>query len=513
MHPNQFIARFPFIFGIAAFVLFLFFTAPTNGDFWWFDSSRHAMNGVFIRDLLLEGGLWHPINFANEYYRQYPGINIGFYPPLLYLTSAPFLALFGTGHPISQAVVSLYAFLAGAIIYLICVREMDRLTSMATALSVLALPQMAFLSRQIQLDVPAVALLLAAAYCLIRHLDGGRTNWLFATAVCLGLAMLMRVQAVLAVPVILFFLGFYKYDQRPRLGTRVAAVTLAGLIALPSVLMVAYFSQISQSLATQMPGMPALFSVANWFWYVKVLPQQMGWPAVVWSVAGLLACAIVFRKQEVPVTVKVLAAFGVCSWVFFTIVSNKDARFNLPSLPFFFMLAALGFNRLAPRVAKASLLVLATWLVFQVTFSTVPVVTGFKEAALAAQSITPANGNVLISAHRDGSFIYNMRTLGDRRDIGIRRADKLIVEFTIMRDFGIKEPNLSPDGIAQLLKQHNVSVIVAQTDYLSDLPSMRNFQEFLNQGRVFERLQTIPLQGATNPNEDELVIYQRKDGS
>lgn len=512
MHQNQFIGRFPFIFGIAAFVLFLFFTAPTNGDFWWFDSSRHAMNGVFIRDLLLEGGLWHPINFANEYYRQYPGINIGFYPPLLYLTSAPFLALFGTGHPISQAVVSLYAFLAGLLIYLICVREMDRLTSMATALCVLALPQMAFLSRQIQLDVPAVALLLAAAYCLIRHLDGGRTNWLFATAVCVGLAMLMRVQAVLAVPVILFFLGLYKYDQRPKLSTRVAAVTLAGLIALPSVLMVAYFSQINQSLATQMPGMPALFSVANWFWYVKVLPQQMGWPAVAWSVAGLLACGIVFRKQEVPVAVKVLAAFGLCSWVFFTIVSNKDARFNLPSLPFLFMLAALGFNRLAPRVAKVSLLVLATWLVFQVTFSTMPVVTGFKEAALAAQSITPASGNVLISAHRDGSFIYNMRTLGNRRDIGIRRADKLIVEFTIMRDFGIKEPNLGLKEIADLLKQQNVSVIVAQTDYLSDLPSMRNFQKFLNEGLVFERLQTIPLQGATNQNEDELVIYKRKAG-
>jgi hypothetical protein len=513
MHRNKFLARFSFISGIAAFVLFLFFSAPTNGDFWWFDSSRHAMNGVFIRDLLLEGGLWHPISFASEYYRQYPGINIGFYPPLLYLTSAPFLAVFGTGHPISQAVVSLYAFLAGAIIYLICAREMDRLSSMATALCVLALPQMALLARQIQLDVPAVALLLAAAYCLIRHLDGGRSNWLFATAACVGLAILMRVQAVLAVPVILFFLGFYKYEQRPRLGMRIAAVTVAGLIALPSVLMVAYFSQINQSLAMQMPGMPKLFSVANWLWYAKALPQQMGWPAVVWSIAGLLACGIVLRKEEVPVAVKVLAAFGVCSWVFFTIVSNKDPRFNLPSLPFLFMVAALGFNRLAPRVARVSLLVLATWSVFQVTFSTVPVVTGFKEAALAAQSITPANGNVLISAHRDGSFIYNMRTLGERRDIGIRRADKLIVEFTIMREFGIKETNLSPNEIVELLKQQNISVIVAQTDYLSDLPSMRNFQKFLEQGSIFERLQTIPLQGATNPNENELVIYKRKAGS
>ncbi|RYD90608.1 MAG: hypothetical protein EOP50_15695, partial [Sphingobacteriales bacterium] len=94
---------------LTALAITLFMTSPTSGDFWWYDASRHAFNGVFIRDFLLDGGLFNPVKFASEYYRKYPAVNIGFYPPLFYLTSAPFLAVFGANHAVSQAVVTLYA--------------------------------------------------------------------------------------------------------------------------------------------------------------------------------------------------------------------------------------------------------------------------------------------------------------------------------------------------------------------------------------------------------------------
>ena len=125
---------------ISGLALALFLTTPTNGDFWWFDASRHAMNGVFLRDLLLEGGLLHPIRFATEYYQQYPAINIGFYPPFMYLSSVPFLTIFGASHAVSQAVVTLYALAAGVMVYLICQQSMDKLSGLVTALAVMAMP-------------------------------------------------------------------------------------------------------------------------------------------------------------------------------------------------------------------------------------------------------------------------------------------------------------------------------------------------------------------------------------
>lgn len=105
---------------ISGLALALFMTTPTNGDFWWFDASRHVMNGVFLRDFLLEGGLFNPIAFVKAYYQQYPTIDIGFYPPFMYMTSVPFLAIFGPSHAVAQSVVTLYALGAGVMVYLIC---------------------------------------------------------------------------------------------------------------------------------------------------------------------------------------------------------------------------------------------------------------------------------------------------------------------------------------------------------------------------------------------------------
>jgi hypothetical protein len=510
-HPDTFLMQTGCISIITVFAMTLYFTSPTDGDFWWFDSSRHALNGIFIRDFLLEGGLLHPIRFAADYYRQYPGINIGFYPPFLYMSSAPFLAVFGTSHAVSQAVVILYALAAGTLTYLICVRQMDSLASLTTALCVLALPETALWARQVQLDVPAVALLLATAYSLIRHIESGHRGWMFAAAVCLGLSVLTRVQAVYAVPVVLFFLFLYRYDQRPALRSRLVAIVAFGIIALPSVVMVAYFSQLNQALAVQMPDMPKLLSLENWIWYANRLPQQMGWPALVLTGAGLIAGAIAFKKEGIGCPVKVVGAFCICSWIFFSVVSNKAARFNLPSLPFLFIVSAWGLYLLMPRLARIALPGLAAWLVIQVWFmSPVAVVAGFREAVLVAQSITPKNRNVLISAHRDGTFIYNMRTVGNRRDIGVRRADKLFVQINIMRELGIKDNKLDQKAILDLLEQQNVSTVVMQTGYLPDQSSMQNFQKILEAGLHYERVQTIALRGATRHDEHELVVFRKR---
>ncbi len=293
--------------------------------------------------------------------------------------------------------------------------------------------------------------------------------------------------------------------------TRLAALGLAGLIALPAVLMAAYFSQVNQSLVVQMPGRPQFLSWQNWFWYAGVLPRQIGWPALAVVVAGCIAACVAWLRNGMTPSMRVALAFFCCSWLFFTVVSNKEPRFNLPSLPFLFMFSVLGLFMVLPRLTRALLVVLAGWLVFQaVVAEPVPVVTGFKEAALAAQALTPPGGNVLVSARRDGSFIFNMRTLGERRDIGVRRADKLFVEMKIMREMGIRDMHMSEQDILNLLDHEKIAAIVSQTGYLDDQPTMQNFHKMLEAGARYEKLRTIPMTGDTSPEEAELVVYKRK---
>lgn len=498
----------PALIALAALTLALFMTTPTGGDFWWYDASRHAMNGVFLRDFLLEGGLLHPLRFAREYYQQYPAINIGFYPPLMYIASVPFLAVFGASHAVSQSVVALHALLAGVMIYLLCQRLMDRWSALLVALAILALPEIALWSRQVQLDVPALALLLCTAWALIHYLHTGSARWLLLTSAFMGLAMLTRVQAGYAVPAVGLFALFHRTPQRPPLRAWLAAAVLFLVLALPSVGSVFYFSKVTGNLAGAMPDMPALWSWDNWTWYARALPRQIGWPATWFILAGLLAAAASLRAG-MPPAVRVIAAFALSSWVFFTIVSNKEPRFNLPSIPFLFMLAAWGLARLQALLGRLLLLALAGWLVYQAMLFQVPVAQGYREAASLAQAHTPPGANVLISAHRDGSFIFNMRADGKRRDIGTRRADKLFVEISIMRQLGIRDRELDQDAILKILNDQNIAVIVAQTGYLTDQPSMRQFQRLLESG-VFSVVGRVPLRGDVRKDERELVVYARK---
>src|SRR5436305_6745388 len=98
---------------IAAFLyiataVLLFLSAPHNGEFWWSDAPRHALNGVFIRDMLAALPWRDPVGFATQYYGQYPALTILFYPPLFYIVSALFYAAFGVSKHTAFAVVLVY---------------------------------------------------------------------------------------------------------------------------------------------------------------------------------------------------------------------------------------------------------------------------------------------------------------------------------------------------------------------------------------------------------------------
>ncbi len=502
------------IISILAFAAFLFCATPTNGDFWWFDAPRHAMNGVFLRDLIMEGGLLRPLAFANAYYEQYPAINIGFYPPFLYLSSVPFLIVFGVDHSVSQAVVTGYLGLAGLAVYAICIRTSHRTVATAAAICVMGLPEIALWGSQVQLDVPALALLLWLTYFLLRYMDRMEHQWMWAVAICLGLSILTRIQVLFAaLPASGLLLFYYRRGfEPPALKYRIAALVVAVAIAAPTFFMALYFSQVNQSLATKMPNMPPLLSTENWTWYLEALPAQLGPWGLCLVILGSIASAWhVIARRRAEKDLILLSAMCLSSWIFFTVVSNKEPRFNLPSLPFLVLIAVWGLERCNIRLARI-LMTLAGGLIayHAVLASDLPKVTGFREAATLAQQRTQFGMNVLISAHRDGSFIHSMRTTGDRKDIGIRRADKMFVDIKIMRQLGIRDRDLNVAAIEKMLYEEHVTTIVAQEEYLSDQPSMQNFAGLLKSGQNFVKVATIPITGATRKDENTLSIYIRR---
>jgi hypothetical protein len=100
-----------------------------------------------------------------------------------------------------------------------------------------------------------------------------------------------------------------------------------------------------------------------------------------------------------------------------------------------------------------------------------------------------------------------MRTHGERSDLYIVRADKLLLEVAVRRELGVGQKQYSTQQIGELLDRYGVQYVVAQTDFWTDLEVMANLQNLL-QSDHFEAVATIPVT-ANIPTEDkELRIYR-----
>ena len=75
-----------FIVSMVAILIFL--TNISQSGLWYPDAPKHALNGVFYKDLIEEKGFFHPRRYAERYYVQYPSLTISTYPPMFYITEA-----------------------------------------------------------------------------------------------------------------------------------------------------------------------------------------------------------------------------------------------------------------------------------------------------------------------------------------------------------------------------------------------------------------------------------------
>src|SRR5271167_1204525 len=125
---------------LAVAVLLLFKTSPTQGDFWWSDAPRHAMDGVFYYDLARALPVAHPKQWAVNYYLQYPAVTVLTYPPLFALVEALFFALFGVSHATAQLTVSAFFLVTAWGAYVLARRWLGRISAFATALLFIGTP-------------------------------------------------------------------------------------------------------------------------------------------------------------------------------------------------------------------------------------------------------------------------------------------------------------------------------------------------------------------------------------
>lgn len=492
-------------------VALLFLHAPHGGAFYWSDAPRHALNGVFVKDLLLDLPLDDPTGYAYRYYAQYPALTILFYPPLFYAISAPFYALLGVSHETALFVVFLHYVAYGLGCFALARFWLSAIPSLAFALLMVLLPEVAFWGRQVMLEIPAFAFLVWSAVALLRYVRTSRAGWLYLCAGLLVCALYTKISVAYVGLVYLIVLL-----QREGLGLfrnkHVYAVALLSAVALiPLVVLTVKFGQANvQSVTGVADTVASRLSLDAWIWYARQIPSQVGWVVTVLACLGLVyACLQTWRKSETVKALPFWVMWFVVGYLFFSSIDLKEARHSVFLLAAVVFVAVWFLATLLPRKWATGALCLAVASTAATTVVDRPVfyVEGYAEAVDLIAKQAPRDSVVLFSGYRDGSFVFNMRTREDRRDLSVLRADKILLSVAVRRELGVEEKDLSESEIAQTLNDNGVHYVVMQPGFWTDLEAMRRFERVMATPQ-FEEVARIATPANHKAHETELVVYR-----
>lgn len=505
--------------GLTLLIISLFLGAPTGGDFYWSDAPRHAMNGVFIKDFLAAMPWDDPLGFAYSYYAQYPALTILFYPPLFYVISAPFYALKGVSHSTALFVVMLHyiAFALGA--WRLFSFWFPGWRSVAATVMLVAAPEIAFWGRQVMLEIPAFAFLIWSTVCFTRYRREAQPRMLYWTVVLLTLAIYTKISVAFMAPV---FAGTLLLERRTAL-LKDKHIWISGLLAvvllIPLLVLTMKFGQVNVQSVTGIPDAKVgRDSLSGWVWYLSQMPEQIGWPVCITALLGLgiaslgrsMTTAAHWNGVKGDVLFWFLWALG--GYLFFSAIDLKEARHSVFILPPIVVIACVMLSRLSvsgcPRFTAMAWIALPLAVLIQTAiFRPVYFVGGYASAVDFVARNAPRDSRVLFSGYRDGSFTFNMRCREDRRDLGVVRADKLLLNIAAHRGLGVTEKNISEAELGDQINHLGIYYVVSQPGFWTDLEAMQRFERLLASSQ-FKEIARFETPANYKAYEKELVIYQ-----
>jgi hypothetical protein len=430
------------------------------------DETRHVMTGVFVRDLLVDRPVADLPDYAVRYYLQYPALGVLVWPPFFYVVEGGFMLAFGTSLLAAKVLVALFAALACVYLFLLAERTHDRRTAALAVLLFGFAPLVFAFARQVMLEVPTLACALVAVYHCRLYLDRQRRRDLALCAVAAACTALTRFDGVFLAPFFLILLLGEKRLAVLRRREVLLAAALAILVVVPVYAVTvrgfgaAHLQAVS---AGTRDGSTAFLALQNFVYYPSVVPQQLGWVAVLPALAGLvLALSPARRARSWPYLALVLATY-----LTFTPMAELEPRHAIYWIPALAVFAADGILFVAGRLAGwrlqaalAALVVLGTACL--ACLQPAPYVRGYEEAARYVVEHTHDSPTCLFDSFLNGNFIYQVRRHDPDRRLWVLRGDKLFYGVLSDPHAAYQEWVQGQDDILALLDKYDPEYIVVE---------------------------------------------------
>ena len=487
------------------------------GGFWWTDETRHAMGGVFILDLIRDMPVGDPMGYAFRYFAQYPALALNWYLPGFYAVEAVFYALFGISEATAHWTVVMFCAMASSVWLAWTRRTWGTAMALIATTLFLSVPAWNFWARSVMLEAPAIAMLILAIWFFERYLDKPTFSRAVLTGLVIGAALLVKQTVALILPA-LFIYGLWSPRRSAMWRWQAAPAYLFVLmaIAITAVHAVKFgglgLAATVGDTRTELGLSASRLSLERWLLYPTVLVQTWGWPLLVMSGIGVL-----LPSKGNETRLPLLYAWLGCWYLAMTLVLGAPGnapRYALYVLPVLAAFAArpiflLRENAKIRAVVVVMLVAAIGFNVWRSIKQPVPYVNGYREAAEFV-SEQHTKSPMLFAGKHDGSFIFHLRRLADKRNDVVLRADKVLVSLAVHKYFGMESHVNSLDDIRALIKRYGVEFIVIEQP---DIVGVKEFGMLadLMQQPDFEKIKVMPVSsggGAAAPERIEIYRYR-----
>ena len=500
------------IFGVLFLaVTILFITTPKHDDFWWTDAPAHAMNGALLHDYLWTLPYSSPLRFAFDYYLHYPALTISVYPPLFPIAEAMVFSVLGVSHFAAQLTVSLFGLVLAYSLYGMARTALAPAASAGAALLVLSTPMVALWSRQVMLEIPALALLVAASALFLRFLEGGANRRLYLSVLLLCGAIYTKQTAAFAIIPMATTLVLEKGWATLRQPSIWVAIALGSFLLLPLAVFTAVFASHNLEIAAGIgPEAGSNFTLSSFLFYARWLPEIAG-PIPIAAALGYLALIALARWRSAQERRLAALMFGwfAADYLFISSIAHREDRYGISLAVPVAILAILFLVRVLPQRMAAGAALAGGLVAFLVAIAgdPVPRVPGYDTLAAFILNHAEKDSIVLFHGFRSPNFVFAVRAQSASPEVYLLRSEKMLVDYKVSRDWGITDRGLSREDVAKLIDRYGITYVVFQPDFWTDLPSMAALQELVYSDR-FTKVAEFPIAANVPSREKEMLVFK-----
>jgi 4-amino-4-deoxy-L-arabinose transferase-like glycosyltransferase len=494
---------------LAAAILFV--TTPKHDDFWWTDAPAHAMNGALLHDYLWTLPYSSPLRFAFDYYLHYPALTISVYPPLFPITEALVFSVLGVSHFAAQLTVSLFGLVLACSLYSMARTALAPAAAGGAALLVLSTPMVALWSRQVMLEIPSLALLVAATAFFLHFLEGGGNRRLYISVLMMAGAIYTKQTVAFAIVPMAATLLLEKGWATLRQPSTWIAVALGTFLLLPFAAFTAVFASHNLEIAAGIgPEVGSNLTLSSFLFYARWLPEIAGPIPIAAALAYLILVIWAgWESARERRLVVLMIGWFVADYLFISSIAHREDRYGIFLTVPVAVLAVLFLVRVLPRTMASGVALVtgAGMFALAIIGDAVPRVPGYDALAAFILNHAEEDSIVLFHGFRSPNFVFAVRAQSVSPDVYLLRSEKMLVDYKVSRDWGITDRGLSRKDVENLIDRYGIDYVVFQPDFWTDLPSMAALQELVYSDR-FTKVAEFPIAANIPTKEKVMLVFK-----